>query len=73
MSVLISLADKETLPSMTISLRCRDFNGEEQQMRRAEEEDKSPNVIGPQRYLQFPQNFGRFLNPPAEFLQREKI
>lgn len=41
-------------------------------MRRAEKEDKSPDVIGPQRYLQFPQNFGGFLNPPAEFLQREK-
>lgn len=40
-------------------------------MRRAENE-KSPDVIGPQRYLQFPQNFGGFLNPPAEFLKREK-
>lgn len=41
-------------------------------MRRAEKEYKSPDVIGPQRYLQFPQNFRGFLNPPAEFLQREK-
>jgi len=30
-------------------------------------------VIGSQRYLQFPQDFGGFLNPPAEFLHTEKL
>lgn len=36
------------------------------------EEARLPDVIGPQRDLQLPQNFCRLLNPPAKLLQ-EKV
>lgn len=32
------------------------------------DKDCLPNVVCPQRYLQLPQDFGRFLNPSAELL-----
>lgn len=36
------------------------------------EKDQLPDVIGPQRDLQLPQNFCRLLNPSAKLLQ-EKV
>lgn len=38
----------------------------------SEERNYSPNVIGSQGYFQLPQDFGGFLNPPAEFLNGGK-